>query len=323
LTLNLGTGDITGTPTTTGSFDVALSATNGFGTGTMTLVLTVAVLKESHITNFSARALSGVGDNSLILGFAVSGSGKSLLVRGIGPGLSFFGISDFLPTTILTIYDNNGAVTATNENWEIDAGGQNDEPAMTAAAASAGAFPLAAGSLDSAVLITVDSGDHTATLTDSNGAPGVGLIEIYDAGGNPDASLINVSARMKVTGGSGTLIAGLVIEGNTAKTVLVRAVGPTLSEFGVAGVLLDPQITVFSGTTPIADNASWGSGSNTAAQVIATSAQVGAFPLPLGSKDAALVLTLQPGAYTVQVTSLSDSSGVALVEIYDASPDGP
>jgi hypothetical protein len=109
-----------------------------------------------------------------------------------------------------------------------------------------------------------------------------------------------------------------VIGGTTAKTVLIRGVGPTLSEFGVTGVLADPQIGVFSGATEIDSNAGWGtSGSMTAAQLSAVFAEVGAFALPAGSKDSALVLTLQPGAYTVQVSSVSGSDGVALIEVYD------
>jgi hypothetical protein len=143
------------------------------------------------------------------------------------------------------------------------------------------------------------------------------LTEIYDADGNSGSRLINVSARMNVTVGEGTLIAGLVIAGNAPKTVLIRGVGPTLTAFGVAGVLVDPKITVFSGRTQIASNDNWENGTSTAAQLSAISTQVGAFALAAGSKDAALLITLQPGAYTVQVTGVGDTAGVALVEVYD------
>ena len=127
------------------------------------------------------------------------------------------------------------------------------------------------------------------------------------------------NARMYVTAGSGVLIAGLVIGGGESKTVLIRGIGPTLSEFGVSGTLADPQITVFSGPTPIASNSNWsnGVGASATALVSSISAQVGAFPLRSGSKDAALIVTLQPGAYTVQVTSVSGATGVALIEVYD------
>ena len=125
------------------------------------------------------------------------------------------------------------------------------------------------------------------------------------------------SDLMNVTAGEGTLIAGLVISGNAPKTVLIRGVGPTLSVFGVTGLLADPQIAVFSGNTQMTSNDNWETGTSTAAQIIAASAQVGAFALPAGSKDAALLITLQPGAYSVVVTGVGNTSGVALVEVYD------
>jgi hypothetical protein len=134
---------------------------------------------------------------------------------------------------------------------------------------------------------------------------------------NPGTRLVNVSARMNVTTGEGTLIAGLVIVGSAPNTVLIRGVGPTLAVFGVTGVLADPTIAVFSGTTRIASNDNWETGTNTVPQMIAANAQVGAFALQAGSKDAALLVTLPPGNYTVQVTGVANTTGVALVEVYD------
>ena len=320
LTLNPLTGQINGTPTTAGTYAAMVTATNSSGTSTVTLTWVIAPFGFSHIVNFSARAMSGPGSDTLIVGFTVSGDGKNLLVRGIGPGLAAFGISNFLANPILTMFDNSGVIQETDSGWQVNSAGQNDSALIASTAASVGAFPLASGSMDSALLVTVDNGVHTTGLLTTNGAAGVGLIEIYDTGGNPYASLTNVSARMEVTGGNGILIAGLVIGGNSSKTVLIRGVGPTLSEFGVTGVLADPQITVFSGTTAIASNSSWGTGTSTAAQITAAFVQVGAFPLPTGSKDAALLVTLNPGPYTVEVTSASNANGVALIEVYDTQP---
>jgi hypothetical protein len=271
----------------------------------------------SHIINFSARAMSGIGSNTLIVGFIVSGNGKNLLIRAVGPGLASYGISNFVVETTLTLFNADGTTDATDSGWPVNSSGQNDGALIASTAQSVGAFPLANGSMDSALLVTVNDGTHTAGLLSTNGAPGIGLLEIYDTGGNPDASLINVSARMEVTSGDGVLIAGFVIGGNLPKTVLIRGVGPTLSQFGVTGVLADPQITVSSGSSTIASNAGWGTGSSTSAQIAAVAGQVGAFPLSSGSQDSALLLTLQPGNYTVQVTSVSNSTGVALVEVYD------
>jgi len=272
---------------------------------------------SGHILNFSARAMSGPGAESLIVGFVVSGDGKNLLVRGIGPTLATWGISNFITDPTLTLYDETGALIAIDTGWSVNSSGVNDSVLMASTAASVGAFALPAGSLDSAVMVTLNNGAHTAGLLTTQSTQGVGLIEIYDTGGNPNSSLINVSARMEVTSGDGLLIAGFVIGGSVPKTVLIRGVGPTLSQFGVPGVLADPQIAVFSGATEIDSNAGWGTGSTSAAQLSAVFASVGAFPLPAGSADAALVLTLQPGAYTVQVSSVSNADGVALIEVYD------
>jgi hypothetical protein len=122
---------------------------------------------------------------------------------------------------------------------------------------------------------------------------------------------------MHVTAGEGTLIAGLVISGNTPKKVLIRGVGPALTPFGVTGVLADPTITVYSRGAVIASNDNWEVGTESAATTMAAAVKVGAFALPAASKDASLLITLQPGAYTVHVTGAGGTTGVALVEVYD------
>jgi len=315
LTINSLTGEITGTPTAPGTFNVTITATNSSGSSSSTLTITIA---SSHIVNFSARAISSPGAGTLILGFVISGDGKNLLIRGIGPGLAAFGITNFLADPILTLDNSAGASIATNDNWQVNSNGQNDGVQIAAASLSVGAFALPDGSKDSAMMVTLNNGTHTTGLVTANATSGVGLVEIYDTGGNSGSSLINVSARMNVSSGVGALIGGFAIAGSAPKTVLIRGVGPALSQFGVPGVLADPQLTVFSGSTQVASNSAWGTGTSTAAQVTSVSAQVGAFPLPSGSKDAALILTLQPGTYSVQVTSASGGTGVALVEIYDA-----
>ena len=126
---------------------------------------------------------------------------------------------------------------------------------------------------------------------------------------------VNLSTRAFVGTADGVLIPGLVIGGTTAKRVLIRAVGPTLSTFGVTGVLADPTLTVFRGSTTIASNDNWQEQTNGPA--LATAAvSAGAFALPAGSKDSALLLTLEPGAYTFRIAGAGTSTGVALVEVY-------
>ncbi len=301
-----------------GSYDVV--ASNGIlpnATSNAAVLAVNAPASSSRIVNFSGRALSGPGDQTLIVGFVVSGDGKHVLVRGIGPTLASFGLSNVLIDPMLTLYGANG-VAGTNDNWQIDVLGQDQSTLIAATTAQVGAFALPLGSKDSALLCTVNTGPHTTSLVRLNSTTGIALTEIYDTDPlNTSAHLINVSARMNVTGGAGTLIVGFVIAGNAAKTVLIRGTGPGLTAYGVSGVLADPMIAVYSGGTQIATDDNWETGTSTAAQIIAASAQVGAFPLVSGSKDAALLITLQPGAYTVLVTGVGNTSGVALVEVYD------
>lgn len=127
------------------------------------------------------------------------------------------------------------------------------------------------------------------------------------------ARLINIATRVALGGAAGTPIPGFVLGGTGTKPMLVRAVGPTLTAFGVAGVLADPRLSLVSGTTVVASNDNW-LGVDAAAMVGA-----GAFPLTSASKDAAVVATLAPGAYTAPVAATDDGSGVALLEVYDAS----
>jgi hypothetical protein len=127
--------------------------------------------------------------------------------------------------------------------------------------------------------------------------------------------LINLSSRVRVSGGDNVLITGFAIAGPAPKQVLVRGSGPALTGFGLQGVMANPKISLYRGTELVAENDDW------AAAQAADFARLGAFALPAGSKDAALILTLAPGAYTAQVTAADGTAtGVALVEIYEMSP---
>lgn len=322
LTLNPLTGAITGIATTAGLYPVVLSATNSAGTTTITLTITVLPIATvtpppySRIVNFSLRALSGPGAQSLVMGFIVQGTGKDLLVRGIGPTLAAFGVTGYLVAPGLTLYSGNTLISS-NSGWGTNASGASQAAVISSTELQVGAFALPAGSLDAALLATLNQGAYTAIVLGANGATGVALAEVYDTDAVIGPKLINVSARMSVGTGNDALLAGFVIAGNTPKTVLVRGVGPTLAAFGVTGFMTTPQITVFQNGTALATNLGWGTGTTSAAQLSAAAAQVGAFPLPLGSADSALLITLPPGLYSVQLSGGSASTGIALIEIYD------
>jgi len=270
-----------------------------------------------RLMNLSTRALVGSGGSQLITGFACSNetptAAQPVLIRAIGPTLSAFGLEGVLKTAALTV-QSSGLTLATNTGWNGDA-------AVSAAALKVGAFALAdAKSADSALLLgDMPAAATSALVSGSNGESGLALVEVYDATattptGTGSRHLMNLSARGFVGTGAQKLIAGLVIGGSTAKTVLLRASGPALAAFGLSGTLPDPQIELFSGNTTIATNKGW----NAQPQIITVANAVGAFSWGnQPSADAALLLTLQPGAYTLVVSGASGDTGLALVEVYD------
>lgn len=133
-----------------------------------------------------------------------------------------------------------------------------------------------------------------------------------------DSRLINVSVRARAGSGDATLIVGFVVQGSAPKSVLVRGVGPSLSEFNLPEVVEDPSLHLFSGNVQIAENDNWGG-----TEALATAfAETGAFSLAATSKDAALLRTVAPGAYTAHLRA-KEGSGISLVECYDAAKDSP
>jgi len=197
-------------------------ATNGLGstTSTAAALAVTATSNPGRLINLSARANVGTGNNILIGGFGVSGAGtKQLLVRGVGPALSVFFNTD-LVTPQLVLLDNGGAVVATNIGWGNApvAGASTASEAPTTATTnlmnSLGAYAIAAGSADTATVLTMPAGNNTAQLSGVAGTTGIALCEIYDADlATPTAHLINISARADVGTGNSILIGGFAIGG--------------------------------------------------------------------------------------------------------------
>ncbi|HVU34273.1 MAG TPA: peptidylprolyl isomerase [Opitutaceae bacterium] len=293
-------------------------AQNSFGSVTSSAatlsVANAAPADIGRLVNLSIRSGAGTADQTLTVGFAVGGgSGGSLplLLRAVGPSLSQFGLNDFLPDPVATVY-SNGSVIASNDNWNGDA-------AISALANSVGAFALTSDN-DAALATSPGGGAYTMQVTGNGTSSGTALAEIYDATGNAFTAssprLINVSARTEVGTGNNILIAGFVVRGSTSKTVLIRASGPALKNYGVTGWLIDPKLQLYlvGNNTPIATNDNWGGDP----QITAVATSVGAFPITDGaSTDAALLVTLPPGNYTAQVSGADGGTGVALVEVYE------
>jgi hypothetical protein len=305
-------------PAVAGSFTCVATNAGGSVESTPSVLsfATVPAAETGRLVNLAIRTNAGTGAQTLIVGFSLGGAGTGgttpLLIRGVGPSLTQFGLTGVLADPAATLLRGEATV-GSNDNW----GGA---AAISGRAAQVGAFPLAsAGSLDAALALAPEAGSYTVQITGRNGGTGIALAEIYDAA--PAATftaatprLVNVSARTEAGQGADMIFAGFAIGGTTARTVLIRAIGPTLAVFGVTETLANPVLRLLSGENVIGDNDDWGGDPLLAA----LGASVGAFAIPNpASRDAVLVATLPPGSYTVQVSGANGGTGVALVELYE------
>ncbi|MFZ9837116.1 MAG: YHYH protein, partial [Opitutaceae bacterium] len=267
----------------------------------------VGTTGTARLVNIATRAALGGAAGTPIAGFVLGGSGtKPVLVRAVGPGLASYGVTDALADPRLSLV-SGGAVLAGNDNWQAG---------DAAAIAGAGAFALAPGSRDAALVTTLGGGAFSAPVSAADGGRGVTLLEVYDLSASPGGlKVVNASTRAFVGTGESVLIPGFVVGGSGSLRVLLRAIGPALADFGVGDALVDPQITLYRGSTALATNDNWSSAAD--ASVVATVAgAVGAFPLPAGGRDAALLATLAPGAYSAVVSGVGNATGTVLIELY-------
>ena len=287
-----------------------------------------------RLVNLSTRTkISFVGD-SFALGFNIGGGTEraTLLIRGIGPALAKFGLDTAISAPRLEVNDNTGRLIASNERWDAPSGSATAAQ-IAAAAAGVGAFALAPGDLDTAVLLTnLAPGSYTATIKGINGSTGDVLAEVYDVSKN-STRLTNLSTIAQIANPGDLLIPGIVIQGTAPRTLLVRAVGPGLSDFGIPAnaVVTDPLISVLNATGGSVDsNNNWTQGG--AATLTAVFPVVGAFPLKTANpSDAALVTAITAGNYTLQAgaapinpnapvnpnAAAVNATGTVLVEVYE------
>jgi hypothetical protein len=262
----------------------------------------------SRITNLSVRSHVS-SDSDLTLGFSVDAP-KQVLLRAIGPSLERFGVPDFLATPQLEFLRAADVSGLRNSGW-------NDDPALTAAFGATGAFPLNGGTRDAALLALAPRGTATARITGA-GRSGVVLAEVYDREApNSKSETRNLSALATVTADS-PVVAGFTVAGDTVKVVVIRAVGPTLAAFGVTDAIPDPQLSLIAhssyalmpqGGLKVAND-------NWDASVRNAFSAVGAFQLPLNSKDAVVWTWVDTGTYSVVVSGVNGATGRVLLEIY-------
>lgn len=307
LSLDPNTGIITGTPTTTGTYVVTFTASNGSVTSTSRTfnVLGAPVPSNAKLVNISTRASVGTGDNVLIAGFVINGTApKKVIIRAAGPALKQYNVTGVLDDPVLELYNSKGEKTLQNDDWDS---------AYAADFAAVGAGAWTAGSKDAAIITALQPGLYTAIVRGKNSTSGVAIVEAFEQDiDNRAAKVVNISSRSLVKTGDDVMIAGFVINGDQPKTVVIRAAGPALATAGISNFLPDPVLEIYdSQGAKFIENDDWDSS-------IATDfSNVGAAQWPLGSKDAALVLTLKPGLYTAIVRGKNNATGVSLVEVFD------
>ncbi len=253
---------------------------------------------DGQLLNISTRLGVLTGDKVGIGGFIIKGvAAKTVLVVGLGPSLMPFGISNFLADPILTLF--RGSTTlATNDNWM-------DTQAV--AINATGKAPQ--NNVEPAILQTLAPGSYTAVRGGKHTSTGVALVEVFDQSPASNSDLTNISTRGFVSTGSSVMIGGF-ISGNGIRKVIVRALGPTLADFHVTSVLADPVLSIHDANgNEIASNDNW---QDTQAAEI----QASGFAPPKPA-ESAIILTRPPGNTTAIVSGKNNTTGNALVEVYN------
>ncbi len=252
--------------------------------------------KPASLLNVSTRMLCQNGESVLIGGFILAGKEpKQIAIRGIGPSLPLGGR---LSNPVLSLYDGNSALVASNDNWN----------STRNAVLATGLAPN--DEHEAAIAVELAPGSYTAILSGGDTVSGVALVEVYDLTPDSDSAVANISTRGEVESGDNVMIGGFIIGADTSTEVLVRAIGPSLTQFGVMGALQDPVLELHdSAGVLLFQNDNWRSTQQ--ADIVASGLP------PSDDRESAILATLQPGSYTAIVRGQNDSTGVGLVEVYN------
>ena len=271
-----------------------------------------------RLSNISTRAFVQTGDNVLIGGFIIQGTEtKRVIIRAIGPELTHYGVPNALANPTLELHNSTGALIASNNNWMTTIIGGIITANQVRDIQASGYAP--ADGLESAIIADLQPGNYTAILRGLNNLTGVALVEVYDLSPGIGSILANISSRAFVETDDNVMIGGFIVQGTQPKRVIVRAIGPELTQYGVPNALPDPTLELHNGTGAlIASNDDW---QHTILGGIITNDQVADIQnsghAPTQASESAIIATLQPGNYTAIVRAKNIIVGVALVEVYD------
>ena len=273
---------------------------------------------SSNLGNISTRSLVQTGEHVMIGGFIVQGSGpKRVIIRAIGPELTQYGITDELANPRLELHNGTGALIATNDDWQTTILGGIITSNQVSDIQNSGRAPTAAS--ESVIIADLQPGNYTAVVSGVNNTAGVALVEVYDLSPGASSSLGNISTRSLVQTGEHVIIGGFIVQGSGPKRVIIRAIGPELTQYGITDVLADPRLELHNGTGAlIASNDNW---QTTILGGIITSNQVSDIQnsgrAPTAASESVIIADLQPGNYTAIVSGVNNTAGVGLVEVYD------
>ena len=295
-----------------------ISATSPEGINLDVIGYNLVNAATSYLGNLSTRAFVQTGDNLMIGGFIVQGTQpKRVILRAIGPELSQHGVPNAMANPTLELHNASGVLIASNDNWQNTIIGGIITSNQVQDIQNSGHAP--ADARESAIIADLPPGHYTAIVRGVNNTTGVALVEAYDLSPSPNSILGNISTRSFVQTADDVMIGGFIVQGTQPKNVIIRAIGPELSQYGVPNPLADPTLELHNGTGAlIGRNDNW---QQTIIGGIITQNQVqniqNSGHAPADASESAIIANLPPGNYTAIVRGVNNTTGVALVEVYD------
>ena len=254
---------------------------------------------NARTLQISTRGSVGTGDNVMIGGFIIDGSTtKKVIIRAIGPSLGASGVAGALSNPTLELHDSTGASLQSNDDWRT-----NQEQEILAS------HLAPANDLESAIVADLAPGSYTAIVSGFGGGSGIALVEIYDLEPS-NGKLANISTRARVDVGDDVMIGGFIINGPQSQKNVIRALGPSLTEQGVSGALVNPVLDLYNGNGDLLiENDDYYTG-----RVYSV---IGGYGLLPGSLyEPAIYFEGAPGSFTAIVSGVAGTAGVGLIEIY-------
>jgi hypothetical protein len=252
--------------------------------------------------NIATRLRVETGNNVMIAGFILTGNAsKNVVLRGRGPVLANFGITDFLADPVLDLRGPGGSILQNND-WKDTQRAQIE------------GTPFEPTDDREAVIVASLAPDaYTAILTGNNNTTGVGLVEVFDNASASDSQLANISTRGLVQGSNGVMIGGFILGGSTSNSrIAIRGIGPSLAQFGLSNVLADPTLELHDGNGALLlSNDDWESDSTSAGQLSANGLALS------DPKESGIFTSLPAGQFTAILAGKNGGTGIGLIEIYN------